>query len=70
MNRFNIGDKVKRSDADNSSVPAYKNMRGTVVDNSSVVPGLAGLFISVQWDIDPKNKPTPQKPEWLKLADD
>jgi len=43
---FVIGDRVKKSDADNpNSIPAYRDLRGTVVE--------VGTFgIKVKWDCD------------------
>lgn len=42
---FKVGDRVKRSDANEDSIPAYRNMRGTVL-------GLVGSRVRVRWDCD------------------
>ena len=43
---FAIGQRVMPSDIDDKSIPAYRNMRGTVVKVN------ASGWIKVQWDCD------------------
>lgn len=46
MANIKEGDRVKRADADDPrSIPAYRDMRGTVV-------GFAGDYVLVDWDCD------------------
>lgn len=42
---FKEGDRVRRSDADSSPIPSYRDMRGTV-------EGLDGTWVKVLWDCD------------------
>jgi hypothetical protein len=58
---YKTGDRVMKSDADAKSIPAYQDMRGTVV-------GFDGAGILVQWDMDKANDPSHQRPGWIKLA--
>ena len=61
--KYKVGDRVMKSDADAKPLPAYQDMRGTVV-------GFDWTRILVQWDMDPANDPTPQMPGWIKLAEE
>ena len=48
MEKLKVGDRVKHSDADDpSSIPAYRDMRGTVT-------GFDWSYILVNWDCDGK----------------
>jgi len=66
-----IGDRVKRSDAENHvSIPSYRDMRGEV-EGFTNVRGVD--YIVVMWDYDlecAEPTPTLQRPEWITLADD
>lgn len=42
-----VGDRVMRSDATEKSIPAFQNLRGTVID---AVPGRS--YVYVRWDCD------------------
>lgn len=46
---FAVGSRVRWGDADESDMPAYRAMRGTVVDGSHTGRG-QGIY--VQWDCD------------------
>lgn len=56
MHEFKVGDRVKRSDADETSIPAYRDMRGAIVAiaESSVLPGMTRSWCvaCVEWDCD------------------
>jgi len=67
-----IGTRVKKADANDDSIPAYRDLRGTVVGKTD----LRGGFVLVQWDCDPPGQwdgwprpdcgPTPVRAEDLK----
>ena len=63
MTEFKVGDRVMKSDADAKSIPAYQDMRGSIVS-------LDHGQILVQWDMDKPNDPTIQMPGWIKLAEE
>jgi len=59
---FRTGDIVKHVDADDTdNVPAYRDMRGTVV-------GFEGVYVVVSWECNPQPDRTLMRPEWLKEA--
>ena len=59
---FEIGERVQRSDADaDDNVPAYRDMRGTVV-------GHDGVYVVVSWDCNSQPDRTLMRPEWMTLA--
>jgi len=69
--KFEVGDRVMRSDVTEDSIPSYRNMRGAV-------EGFDWTYVLVQWD-DDKPKccedishcgPTRHQPEAIKLADE
>lgn len=49
---FKPGDRIRKADATPDSIPAYRNMRGTVVDVIGVPPHKT--MVRVQWDCDAK----------------
>lgn len=66
--KLEVGDRVKREDADDPrSIPAYRDMRGTVV-------GFYGAHVLVDWDCDsgmsPRLRTSKHYPEDLALAED
>lgn len=73
MNKFQAGDRVKRSDADTSEIPAYRNMRGTVMsmNEPETFPGVIRnrQLIVVKWDCDGRLSSSNVPAEWLALAD-
>lgn len=73
MNIFQVGDRVKRSDADSASIPAYRNMRGTVINvhKPEVFPGMIRNrhLIAVKWDCDGNLSPSNVPVEWLAFSD-
>ena len=48
---YQAGDRVMRSDVTGTSIPAYRDMRGTIVQ----ARGPSSYY--VQWDCDPKVDP-------------
>lgn len=61
MARLRTGARVRHADASERSIPAYRDMRGTVV-------GFDWTYVLVQWDCD--SAASRVLPEWLALAED
>lgn len=61
--KLKVGDRVMRADVEETSIPAYRDMRGTVV-------GFDWTYILVQWDLDDEGVTSRQFPEWLKLVEE
>lgn len=55
---FKEGDRVRRSDVTPESIPAFRDLRGTVV-------GEVFLKVAVKWDID--SSPTLVPPDSIEL---
>jgi hypothetical protein len=66
MAKMKVGDRVKRSDATEDSIPAYRDMRGTVT-------GFSHQLVLVVWDCDKQvgiSRPSAEPLAWLVLAED
>lgn len=53
MSKFNVGDRVKPSDINAFSIPAYRDMRGTVVAAREAQGGADKVeYVQIKWDTD------------------
>ena len=66
---FQEGDRVKRADATENSIPGFKNMRGTIKGKHTGYFTNCGNFYDVAWDCDQNLAEhltiTPVREEWL-----